>query len=144
MKRNSHFTLHAFLHAMPPDTAALYYRQVSSAEHATKNPTPKPLRKENNNNNKKNCVVQPQKAAFQEEGIKPHMSCVGITASRERDTERPLVSMKASEREEKEIKERFGKRMREMDLTAKCYRRFLQPPSPSPERQTSRDSQDYF
>lgn len=43
-----------------------------------------------------------------------------------------------------EIKERFRKRMREMDLTAKCYRRFLQPPSPSPERQTSRDSQDYF
>lgn len=42
------------------------------------------------------------------------------------------------------IKERFGKHEREMGLIAKCYRRFLQPPSPSPERQTSRDSQDYF
>lgn len=46
-------------------------------------------------------MVQPQQAVLQEEGTEPHMPCVGIIASRERDTERLLVSMQASEREEK-------------------------------------------
>lgn len=32
MKRNSHFTFHAFLHATTLDTAALYYCQASSAQ----------------------------------------------------------------------------------------------------------------
>lgn len=37
---------------------------------------------------------------MQEEGTEPQTPCVGIIASRERDTERLLVSMKASEIEE--------------------------------------------
>lgn len=116
--------------------------------------------------------VQPQQPSLQKEGTEPPMPCEGIIASSKRDTERLLVSMKAAEREEnvgcsleilpvlclskrsqkislnhspcQEMKERFGKREREMGLIAKCYRRFLQLPSPSPERQTSRDSQDYL
>lgn len=46
-------------------------------------------------------MVQPQQAALQEEGTELHMPCVGTIASKEKDTERPLVSVKASQREEK-------------------------------------------